>query len=271
MNDSHSDSPATPDPVSMFDPESAAKLMSVAKPVTKRWHRSEVHGLDSFPEVGALVVSNHSGGMIAVDVPVFAVDFYERFGYSRPVFTLTHDLMFRTPAGDFLRRAGFIPANRRNAAAALQSGGVVIVFPGGDYDAYRPTTVANKIDFNGRTGYVRTALEAGTPIVPVVSIGGQENQLYLSRGGRLARMLGLDKLIRSDILPVSVGVPFGVSVLLPLNVPLPSKIVSRVLEPIDLAQFGTDPAVDEIDAHVRRVMQHALDQLAEQRRFPILG
>jgi 1-acyl-sn-glycerol-3-phosphate acyltransferase len=245
--------------------------MSVARPVTKRWHRSEVRGLESFPEGGALVVSNHSGGMIAVDAPVFAVDFYRRFGYSRPVFTLTHDLMFRTPAADFLRRAGFIPANRRNAEAALRSGGVVIVFPGGDYDAYRPTTVANTIDFNGRTGYVRTAQDAGTPIVPVVSIGGHENQLYLSRGTWLARRLGLDELIRSDILPISVGVPFGLSVLLPLNIPLPSKIVTQVLEPIDPTAFGTDPDVDEIDAHVRRVMQDALDRLAQQRRYPILG
>jgi hypothetical protein len=45
-----------------------------------------------------------------------------------------------------------------------------------------------------------------------------------------------------------------------------------VLEPIDIAkQFGEEPDVDEVDEHVRSVMQEALDDLAAQRRFPILG
>jgi 1-acyl-sn-glycerol-3-phosphate acyltransferase len=255
-----------------WDPDSAARLMAFARPIAKKWFRSEVRNLDAFPAGGALVVSNHSGGLIAMDVPVFAIDFYDEFGYDRPVYTLTHDLVFRTPAAEWLERTGFIPASRRNAAAALRSGGVVVVFPGGDYDAYRPTAAANTIDFNGRTGYVRTAIESGVPIVPAVSIGGQENQLYLSRGGWLARQLKLDKLIRSDILPLSFGVPFGLSVILPLNVPLPTKIVTKVLAPIDVeAEFGPDPDVDAVDAHVRHVMQRGLDELARGRRFPVIG
>ena len=155
--------------------------------------------------------------------------------------------------------------------AALHSGAVVLVFPGGDYDSYRPTFSENTIDFNGRTGYVRTAIEAGVPIVPTVSIGGQETQLFLTRGNWLARKLGLTKA-RMDILPVSFGFPFGLSVIFPPNVPLPSKVVTEVLEPIDItAQFGKDPDVAEVDEYVRSVMQAALDRLAKQRRFPILG
>ena len=58
----------------------------------------------------------------------------------------------------------------------------------------------------------------------------------------------------------------------PPNVPLPAKIVTRVLEPIDIAaQFGEDPDIDEVDIHVRAVMQEALDELARERRFPVLG
>lgn len=42
--------------------------------------------------------------------------------------------------------------------------------------------------------------------------------------------------------------------------------------PIDVvAQFGEDPDVDEVDAHVRRVMQKGLEERAAKRRFPILG
>ena len=119
---------------------------------------------------------------------------------------------------------------------------------------------------------MRAALNAGVPIVPSVSIGGQEAQLFLSRGEWMAKTLRLDKLLRAKILPISFGFPFGLSAVLPVNVPLPTKIVTQVLEPIDIvAEFGEDPDIDEVDAHVRHVMQKALDELAKERKLPVLG
>lgn len=258
--------------IAKWDPQLTETVMGLMRPLTKLWHRSEVRGLDDFPDGGALVVSNHSGGIFAMDVPVFATGFYDRFGFVRPVYTLSFDLLLTGPTATFFRKTGFIKASHANADAALRSGGVVVVFPGGDYDVYRPVTERNKIDFDGRTGYIRAALNAGVPIVPMVGIGGQESQLYLSRGTELAKLLRLDKLLRAKILPVSVGFPFGLSVVVPLNIPLPTKIVQQVLEPIDIvAQFGEDPDIDEVDAHVRGVMQEALDKLAEERRLPVIG
>ncbi|MCV7442270.1 glycerol acyltransferase [Mycobacterium paraense] len=266
-----SDSPDIED-IEKFDPGLTQRLMGVMRPFLKTYFRSEVHGLDSFPPGGALVVGNHSGGMFPMDVPIFSVHFYEKFGYGRPVYTLSHDILMTGPTASLFRRTGYIRANRENAAKALRSGGVVVVFPGGDYDAYRPTFSENVIDFNGRKGYVSTAIEAGVPIVPAVSIGGQETQLYLTRGTWLAERLGIKRLLRSAILPLSFGFPFGLSAVVPPNVPLPAKIVTQVLPPIDIAkEFGDDPDVDEVDEHVRSVMQHALDELAARRRFPILG
>jgi 1-acyl-sn-glycerol-3-phosphate acyltransferase len=246
--------------------------MGLIRPVIKGWHRAEVRGLDHFPAGGALVVANHSGGLFALDIPVFATDFYAAFGYDRPVYTLSHDILFGGPQGEFLKRIGFIPASHENADEALRAGGVVVVFPGGDYDVYRPTTSANKIDFNGRTGYVRAALNSGVPIVPTVSIGGQENQLFLSRGEWLAKVTRLDRLLRAKILPISFGFPFGLSLVLPVNLPLPTKIVTQVLPAIDIvAEFGEDPDIHEVDAHVRHLMQQALDGLAADRRLPVIG
>jgi 1-acyl-sn-glycerol-3-phosphate acyltransferase len=236
-----------------------------------------VRNVDNVPATGgALVVSNHSGGMLTPDVLIFAPAFYDRFGYDRPVYTLAHYGLFIGPVDGWLRRLGVIEASRENAAAALHSGAVVLVFPGGDYDAYRPTFSANTIDFNGRTGYVRTAIEAGVPIVPAVSIGGQEGQLYLSRGAWLSRLLRLTKFerkfFRTDILPITFGWPFGLSVLAPVNVPLPTKIVTEVLKPIHIgAEFREGPDVEHLDALVRGLMQKGLDELARKRRFPILG
>ena len=89
-----------------------------------------------------------------------------KLGYDRPLYTLAHYGLFKTPLADTLRRLGVIGASQDNTAMALHSGGLVLVFPGGDYDAYRPTFAQNKIDFNGRKGYVRAAIEAGVPVCP---------------------------------------------------------------------------------------------------------
>jgi 1-acyl-sn-glycerol-3-phosphate acyltransferase len=258
--------------VAKWDPGFTRLIKDWVGPVIKRYFRAEVRGLESIPDAGgALVVSNHSGGMFTPDVLIFAPAFYDRFGYDRPVYTLAHYGVFLANLGDWLRRAGVIEASRENASNALRDGAVVLVFPGGDYDAYRPTISENVIDFGGRTGYVRTAIETGVPIVPMVSIGAQETQLFLARGDSLARGLGL-KRARIEILPLSIGFPFGLSVILPPNLPLPAKVVTRVLDPIDVAaQFGEDPDIDEVDAHVRSVMQAGLDELARERRFPVLG
>jgi 1-acyl-sn-glycerol-3-phosphate acyltransferase len=255
-----------------WDPDFTKQVSHIVGPVIKRYHRAEVRNIDNIPPTGgALVVSNHSGGMLTPDVFIFSPAYYDHFGYDRPVYTLGHYGIFIGPLDGVLRRLGVIEASRENAAIALHSGAVVLVFPGGDYDSYRPTFSANVIDFNGRTGYVRTAIEAGVPIVPTVSIGAQETQLFVTRGNWLAKKLGITKA-RMDILPISFGFPFGLSMILPPNLPLPSKVITEVLEPIDITErFGSTPDVAEVDEHVRSVMQAALDRLAKQRRLPILG
>jgi 1-acyl-sn-glycerol-3-phosphate acyltransferase len=256
-----------------YSPSFTRTVAEWAGPIMRRWHRAETHGLDAFPTSGgALVVSNHSGGMFTPDVMLFGSAFYDRFGYNdRPLITLAHYGVVMGPLGDIMSKVGVIEASRENAAAALDSGAVVLVFPGGDYDSYRPTMSDTVIDFNGRTGYVRTAIAAGVPIVPSVSIGGQESQLFLARGNTLAKLLGLSKA-RVEILPITFGFPFGFTVLVPPNLPLPTKIVTQILEPIDvIARFGPDPDVSEVDVYVRSVMQAALNELARKRRFPILG
>jgi 1-acyl-sn-glycerol-3-phosphate acyltransferase len=255
-----------------WDPGLTKRMISAAEPIAKRWFRTEIRGLESFPRSGgALVVSNHSGGILTVDVLLFAAAFYRRFGYDRPLYTLGHDALFVGPLARWMTGIGVIHAGRDNAEEALRSGGVVLVFPGGVYDSYRPTVSQNVIDFNGRTRYVGTAVAAEVPIVPTVSIGGQESQLFLTRGTWLANRLRLNRL-RSDILPVTIGFPFGLSAVLPVNIPLPTKIVTEVLEPVDArAEYGDDPGIEKLDKHVRSLMQTGLDRLAGERRFPVLG
>lgn len=261
--------------VGKWDSGLTEHVIALTRPLVKRYFRSEVRGLDNIPPGPSLVVGNHSGGMMTLDLSVFAVDYYDKYGYDRPLYALAFDSIFAGPAADFFRRTGVIRATRENAAKALASGAVVLVFPGGDYDVYRPTLQENIIDFDGRTGYITTALEADVPIVPAVSVGGQETQLFLTRGRWLSRLLRLAKLerklLRTDLVPITFGFPFGFSVLAPVNVPLPTKIVTEVLPPINLAKRGGTRDIKRLDAHVRSVMQKGLKDLAAQRRFPIIG
>jgi 1-acyl-sn-glycerol-3-phosphate acyltransferase len=254
------------------DPAYIAKAIPFLKLAMKGYFRSEVRGIDRVPDGGALMVGNHSGGLMAMDVPIIAVAFADAFGADRPLYCLAHDMLFTGVAGPFFRKFGFVPADRASAREVLTSGAVTIVFPGGDYDTFRPTLKANVIDFDGRTGYVRTALEAGVPIVPVVSIGGQEAQFHLTRGEWLGRLSPLRKVMRTDLLPLTFGFPFGLTFAFPPNLPLPTKIVTQVLDPIDVtAELGPDPDIAEVDEVVRSRMQQALDDLARERRFPVLG
>ena len=199
-----------PSELTKWDPGLTERVMGITRPFLKRYFRSEVRGLENMPPGGALLVSNHSGGMFPMDVPILAADYYQKHGYGRPLYTLSHDMLMMGPTGDFFKKIGYISANHENADEALRTGGLVVVFPGGDYDVYRPTLSENKIDFGGRTGYVKAALNAGVPIVPTVGIGGQETQLYLTRGTWLAKRLGpIARLARAKIVPISFGFPFG--------------------------------------------------------------
>jgi hypothetical protein len=106
----------------------------------------------------------------------------------------------------------------------------------------------------------------------VVAIGGQETALFLTRGERLARLLALDRILRLKVLPISISLPWIVNIGDFGHIPLPAKITIETLPAIDLrAEFGPDPDLDDVYDHLIRLMQDALDALAAERRFPVLG
>jgi 1-acyl-sn-glycerol-3-phosphate acyltransferase len=238
------------------------------------YFRAEVRGLGNVPEEGpVLLVGNHSGGNLTPDTGVFTLAFSTYFGVERPFYQLAHNLVLSMPGLSFLRKYGTVAASHENARKALQAGAAVLVYPGGDYEVHRPSWEGDRVDFNGRKGFLRLALDAGVPIVPVVSIGGQETSLFLSRGERLAKGLRLDKLFRLKVLPISIALPWIINVGdMAGHLPLPAKITVEALAPIDLRrEFGADPDLDEVYDHLVRQMQETLDALAAERRFPVIG
>jgi 1-acyl-sn-glycerol-3-phosphate acyltransferase len=238
------------------------------------WFRGEVRGLGNIPEDGpVLLVGNHSGGNLSPDTLVFTLAFSTYFGVERRFYQLAHNLVLSMPGLGFLRKYGTVAASPENAERALSSGAALLVYPGGDHEVHRPTWEGNTVNFDGRRGFVRLALEHDVPIVPVVAIGGQETALFLSRGEGLAKLLMLDKLLRLKVLPISIAAPWGLNVGDMFgHIPLPAKITVEVLPAIHLReQFGPEPDVDEVYDHVTATMQETLDALASERRLPILG
>ncbi|MDX6660344.1 MAG: hypothetical protein QOJ55_1166 [Solirubrobacteraceae bacterium] len=238
------------------------------------WFRGEVRGLGNIPEEGAvLLVGNHSGGNLTPDTTVFQLAFSAYFGVERAFYQLAHNLVLSMPGLGFLRKYGTVAASPQNAERALATGAALLVYPGGDYEVHRPSWERNTVDFGGRKGFIRLALEQDVPIVPVVSIGGQETALFLSRGEGLSRLLGLDRMFRLKVLPISIALPWGLNVGDMLgHIPLPSKIVVEALPPIHLREeFGPEPDVAEVYDHLMRTMQDTLDALAAERRLPVIG
>ena len=256
------------------DPDFIRERLPLLWLLASLWFRGEVRGLGNIPESGpVLLVDNHSGGNMTPDTTVFTLAFSTYVGAERTFYQLAHFLVLSMPALAQLRKVGTVAASPTNAKKALESGSALLVYPGGDYEVHRPSWKRNRVDFDHRKGFLRLALEQDVQIVPVVSIGGQETALFVSRGERLARLLALDRMFRVKVLPVSLSLPWGLNVGDMLgHVPLPAKITIETLPPIDLhEEFGPDPDLDEVYDHLVRLMQDALDALAAERRFPVIG
>jgi 1-acyl-sn-glycerol-3-phosphate acyltransferase len=253
-----------------WDPHYIRTTLPALGTLSKLYFRGEVEGLDNIPADGpVLLVGNHSGGTLIADTFVFAHAFYNHFGPLRRFHQLAHDLVFKVPgARASLSRYGTVPASPENMARALERDAALLVYPGGDHETYRPSWESDTIDFAGRKGFAKLAMEHDVPIVPVVAIGGQETALFLGQGRDLARRLRLDSLLRLKVFPAQVAPPFGLTVLdLPARVPLPAKIKIQVMPQIHLQ--GQDP--DDAYELVTGRMQEALHDMSAERILPVVG
>jgi 1-acyl-sn-glycerol-3-phosphate acyltransferase len=257
------------------DPDYVRSTLPAIRAWSELYFRAEVDGLDHIPvDEPVLLVGNHSGGTLIADTFVFAQHFYDHFGAERRFHQLAHDLVFQVPGvRASLSRFGTVPANPAYMRAALAKGAALLVYPGGDHETYRPTWQQDQIDFAGRTGFAKLALELGTPIVPVVAIGGQETALFLGQGQRISRALALDRALRLKVFPVQLAPPLGVTLLdLPLRMPLPSKISIHVLPRIDLhEELGPDADPQGAYELVTETMQAELSRMADERTLPVVG
>ena len=126
-------------------------------------------------------------------------------------------------------------------------------------DACRPFGMRNRIEFAGRTGYVKLAQQAGVPIVPIVSHGAHNSLVVLRSGKRLAKMLGVNRSLRLQTFPITLSIPFGLWIgPLPGYIPYPTRITIQICPPI-----SSEGDILEIDKKVRTTMQQTLKRMCQ--------
>ena len=144
---------------------------------------------------------------------------------------------------------------------ALDGGAQVLVYPGGDLEAYRTTARRNEIILGERTGFVRVAQQAGVPIVPIVAHGAHRSAYILTDGERIARASGSKRWARLERFPVALALPWGSRSARGRRTCRCLSRSLRVLPPI-AAPAGADPAAvrEQVRArHAGRARRHGGD------------
>jgi 1-acyl-sn-glycerol-3-phosphate acyltransferase len=236
----------------------------------RHWFRVEVEGIENVPaEGGALIVSNHSGAL-PPDAPMIMQAIRHEHASPRPVYMLGEHWFKGYPGvGMLTNKIGLVAAHPANAQRLLHDEGrLALVFPEGQKGSRKVFWQRYRLRRFGRGGFVRTAMRAGVPIVPVALIGAEEAMPIFAHVPLLQRLTGL------IYFPVNHAFPqFGLAAALMY---LPAKFRIRFLEPVDLSAYGPDDAddvalVQKLAERVRLHIQEELDDLLVARRSVWFG
>jgi 1-acyl-sn-glycerol-3-phosphate acyltransferase len=240
------------------------------------WFRTEFDGWENLPDPPVLLVGIHSGVPFVWDAWTVGVQWWRRFGQDRPLHGIAHDALMAMPlVGRYFRAMGVLPAAPDSMATALAEGRDVAVWPGGEVDALRPWTERDRANLAGRKGFVKMAIRAGVPIVPIATVGGAGAMPVLIRGDRLSRTLRLDKLLRLKVFPIAVSLPWGIAPAALPQFPLPAKIRTRLMSAVEVDhdpdRADEDEYIEEKYWEVLNSIQCGMDELARKRALPLFG
>lgn len=276
-----------------IDDDFAKKIEPFLEGLYKYYFRCEVTGWENIPKDKVLFVGNHNG-LLTFEVLMMFYAWWKRYGSSRRALGLAHSIALNNP---FFRwiipRIGAIPANPEIAQEALSRDYSLLVYPGGEKESFRPFSERKKVDFYQRKGFIRLALKAKVPIVPIVSIGAHESYVILHRGEEIAEKLGLKDKFRLHGAPITFRSLFfmwcvasGLVTFFPLLlapaaffsifVPMPAKMDFKILPAVDVNAM-LDPELTEeqnlqrIYDHVTGLMQEVLTEEYSKRKYPLFG
>jgi 1-acyl-sn-glycerol-3-phosphate acyltransferase len=254
------------------DPALVELFMDLFRSVGCRYFHARFSGQENVPREGpVLLVGNHNGGLVTADSFLVGVALFDSQPRGRAMFSLAHDFLFDDPVlRRYAGRLGMLRAGHESAARALRAGHLVLVYPGSEWDAFRPYKDRNRIVLAGRKGFLKLALREQVPIVPVVAEGAHAAFRVLLRGERLARWVGAHRFARVNVMPIVLSFPWGLTSGLVPFIPYPARVSVAFGEPIRFPGLGPEAAEDpeKLDACYREVesrMQAIMDRLVRER------
>lgn len=261
------------DDVRARDPELVTLLCDLFRILGSHYFRFRVEGVENVPPGPVLLVGNHSGGLLPSEGFFTTLAIHDHFGPDRAVHALAHDFLFDDPTlHRYATRGGILRASHASAHHALAEGHCVLVYPGSDLDTFRPFRDRGKVVLGGRTGFIQLALRERVPIVPVVTVGTHEQLIVVSRGDRLAKLVHAHAWARTEVLPLVLAIPWGLTLGFVPYLPLPAQTTQVFLPPISWPHLPTSSAESPETVHrcyeeVAGAMQAAMDRLTADRRF----
>jgi 1-acyl-sn-glycerol-3-phosphate acyltransferase len=256
------------------------RLMELQKvlwnPLIDYWFRMDIEGWENVPEPPTLLIGTHAGAPFVWDAWSVGLMWWRRFGDERILHGTAHDALMASPiVGTYFRKVGVLPAAPDSITAALAAGRDVALWPGGEVDSLRSWFRRDEAVLAGRTGFIKMAIRAGVPIVPIATVGGPDAMPVLASGRRLAKLFQLDKLARLKRFPIALQIPWGVNLAVLPELPFPTKIRTAFQAPIELdsdpERAEDDDYVEEKYHEVQASIQRGMDTLARRRRLPLFG
>lgn len=217
-----------------YDPDYALSAVAPLVWLYKHYFRVECHGLAKVPPGRVFLIPNHSG-QLPFDGAMIGIAMLIEALPPRGVRTMVEKWVATLPyVSTTYSRVGSIVGTPDNCRRLLLLDQAVLAFPEGMKAITKPYAERYQLQPFG-LGFMRLALETGTPIVPVGVVGAEEQAPALVDLKGVARVLGLPSL------PVT---PWGV----PL--PLPVKYHLHFGDPLS---FQGSP--DEDDAELERKVE----------------
>jgi 1-acyl-sn-glycerol-3-phosphate acyltransferase len=247
-----------------FDLAAYAGVERFLRFLYKKWFRVQIAGLENIPSNGSAVLfGNHSGTL-----PIDACLLYDGIINYHPEprrlrFLVTKFLMGSKKLGQFLRGFGCIPPDYEASTNLLRKEELVLFYPEAEAGTGKLYKDRYKlVDFHA--GFVRAAIETGSPLIPIVTIGGDE--IY----PMLANIEPVAKFLRFPYFPVTPLFPWFP---FPLNLmPIPVKIMICVW-PSFKSPYPPEAAEDEelvakIAEDIRADLQVKVSDLLAMRTSP---
>ncbi len=240
-----------------FQQQSAVVYYSLAK-LVYRYFRPVVHGIENIPHGRVLIVANHSG-QLPFDALVVATACLLEARPPRLVRPMVERWVPTLPWVNIaFSRSGVVLGDPINCRNLLEADNAILVFPEGVRGSGKPFRRRYQLADFGR-GFVRLALQTGSPIVPVGIVGAEESIISIGNFKPLA------KLLKAPYFPIPALFPL----LGPLSfLPLPTRFHVSFGEPIRLeGPFDDEDDVidDKVDV-VKRAVRELIDRGRAERK-----